>query len=163
MSADTEQIDPWGNPAGVVYGVLTMGALLAAESARRETYWQTVGSALIALVLYWFAHTYAGLLGNRLMGQRRLSLHALTQAFMHDWAIVRGACVPLVGLLVCWALGAALTTAVSVAIWSCVACLIALEALAGVRAKAKPAEVMLEAGVGATMGLAILALRLVLH
>jgi hypothetical protein len=43
MSAAAAEGDAAQNPAGVVYGVLTMGALLAAESARRETYWQAIG------------------------------------------------------------------------------------------------------------------------
>jgi hypothetical protein len=85
------------------------------------------------------------------------------RAFIHDWTIVSGACVPLAGLMFCWAIGLSLGNAVTVAIWSCVACLIALEVRAGVRSRARPAELALEAGVGATMGLAILALRIVLH
>jgi hypothetical protein len=41
------------NPAGVVYGVIAIGALMAAESGRHETYPDTVGSAIIAACLYW--------------------------------------------------------------------------------------------------------------
>jgi hypothetical protein len=43
---------PAQNPAGVVYGVIAIGALLAAESGRHETYLDTVSSAFIATGLY---------------------------------------------------------------------------------------------------------------
>jgi len=53
------------NPAGLIYGTIAVAALLAAESARRETYVETVGAVLITLLLYWLAHSYAGFTGER--------------------------------------------------------------------------------------------------
>jgi hypothetical protein len=40
----------------VVYGVILVGALLAAESGVHETYLDTVLSAVIATAIYWLAH-----------------------------------------------------------------------------------------------------------
>ncbi len=151
------------NPAGIVYGVITLGALLAAESAQRETYPETVGSTLIALALYWLAHSYADLLGHRLATQARLSVSGLLRSLIHDWAIVSGASIPLLTILIAWAVGAPQTTAVNAALWSVVGSLILFELLAGVRARASPGELLLEGCVGGTMGLAILALKVVLH
>lgn len=156
-------LDSAQNPAGMVYGVLTMGTLLAAEGSRSETYLQAIGSSAIALLLYWFAHAYASLLGDRLSRGGRLGLRPLTRAFVHDWPILRGACVPLVGLLICWVAGLGLGSALTVAVWSCVACLIALEIVAGIRAQAKLSQLALDASIGGTMGLAIIVLRVVLH
>jgi hypothetical protein len=156
-------IVPERNPAGAVYGLITIGALLAAESSLRETYPETVGSAAIAVVLYWFAHSYADVLGLRLSEQRRLGWRELWRTFARDWAIARGAGVPLLALLVAWAGGASQTTAVTAAVWTVVASLIAFELAAGVRSRAKPAELAFEVLVGATMGLGILALRALLH
>jgi hypothetical protein len=47
--------------------------------------------------------------------------------------------------------------------WSAIACLISLELLAGVRAGASTRELVLDACVGATLGIAILAVKIVLH
>jgi hypothetical protein len=151
------------NPAGVVYGIITMGALLAAESARRETYVEAVASASIALLLYWLAHSYASLLGERLSGKEHLTFTTLGRAFIHDWAIVRGASIPLLALLLTWASGASQHTAVNIGVWSSVVCLIAFELIAGLRAKASVRELVVEGSVGAAMGLAIIALKIVLH
>jgi hypothetical protein len=158
-----EWVVPERNPAGAVYGIITVGALLAAESGLRETYAETIGSVSIAVVLYWFAHSYADVLGLRLTEQRRLSWGELWHTFVQDWAIVRGASAPLMALLVGWAVGAGQASAVSAGVWTAVASLIAFELAAGIRSRAKPAELTLEVFVGATMGLAILALRALLH
>ncbi|HEV7584630.1 MAG TPA: hypothetical protein VGO14_02510 [Solirubrobacteraceae bacterium] len=154
---------PPGNPSGAIYGVIMMGALLAAESGRRETYLETFLSALIAACLYWLAHAYATVLGRRLATEQPLTLRGLARALVHDWALVRGAAIPLVALLVAWAAGAAQQTAVDVALYSVVASLVIFELLAGALSGASRPELLIEVGVGLTMGLGVFALQIVLH
>jgi hypothetical protein len=154
---------PAENPTGVVYGVIVIGALLAAESGRHESYVDTVGSAAIALCLYWLAHAYADVLGRRMATRERLTGRTLWHALLRDWAIVRGAAIPLLALLLAWATGAAQATAVNAALWSAVTSLIAFELVASIRSHATPGELALDASVGIAMGLAILALKIVLH
>jgi hypothetical protein len=149
--------------SGVVYGIIVVAALLAAESGRHESYLDTIASAAIAAALYWLAHAYAELLGHRLEQHERLTASALARALAHDRAILRGAALPLAVLAVCWAAGAAQQTAVTAALWTTIASLVGFELLAGVRAHASPRELALEASVGAAMGVAILALKIVLH
>ncbi len=156
-------IVPGENPAGVVYGVITIGALLAAESGRHESYLDTFASATITVGLYWLAHAYASLLGRRLATGERLTGRALGRAVVHDWAIARGAAIPLLALPLAWAAGAAQATAVTAALWSAAVSLVVFELLAGVRARATPGELALEGAVGVAMGVAILALKVVLH
>jgi hypothetical protein len=158
-----EWIVPGENPSAVVYGVIVMGALLAAESGQHESYLDTFASGLIATGLYWLAHAYASLLGRRLATHEHLTAGALWGALAHDWALVRGATVPLVALVCAWTAGAAQQTAVTAALWSSVASLLAFELIASVRSRSRGGELALEAGVGVTMGLAILALKIVLH
>lgn len=158
-----ERIGPGENAAGVVYGIIVIGALLAAESDRHDTYVDTVSSTVIAAALYWLAHAYAGVLGSRLTLGRRLSVPALARALADDWAIMLGAAVPLLALVLCWAVGATLNAAVTAALWSAIASLIAFELLAGARSRATPRELALDLAVGSIMGLAILALKIVLH
>jgi len=151
------------NPSGIVYGIIVIGALLAAESGRHETYLDTVASAVIAAALYWFAHAYAEVLGRRLVRHERLSARTLMRALGHDWAIVQGAALPLAALAVGWIAGAAQQTAVTAALWSAIASIVVFELLAGIRARASARELALEGCAGAAMGIAILALKIVLH
>jgi hypothetical protein len=52
---------------------------------------------------------------------------------------------------------------VSAALWSVVASLVVFEIAAGMRSHLTRGELVLEAGVGVTLGIGILALRIVLH
>jgi hypothetical protein len=154
---------PSENPAGAVYGVIVIGALLAAESGRHEGYPDTIASAVIAAGLYWLAHAYAGVLGRRLTHGGHLTPAALGRALVRDWALVRGAAIPLLALLVAWSAGAHQETAVTAALWSAIASLVVFELIAGIRSRATPAELVLEVGVGLAMGMAILLLKIILH
>ncbi len=153
---------PETNPAGSVFGLLTIGSLLAAESDHTESFAELAGSTVLALALYWFAHTYADALGRRLESGERLSAGGLWQTLTHDWSIVRGAGVPLLALPIVWLLGGATSTAVLAALWTCVACLVLFELAAGIRTGARGRELLMDASIGAAMGVAIFALRVIL-
>jgi hypothetical protein len=158
-----ERLVPEENPSRVIYGIIAIAALLAAESGLHETYLDTVASAAIATALYWFAHAYTELLGRRLALQERLTVGALARALGHEAAIIRGATLPLAVLAVGWITGVQQQTAVTAALWSAIASLVAFELIAGLRANASARELALEGCVGAAMGVAILALKIVLH
>lgn len=151
------------NPSGAIYGLIVIGALMAAESGRHESWLDTLLSAAIAALLYWVAHGYANALGARLAGRERLTPRVLVRSLRRDLSLVRGAAVPLVALVVAGAAGAAQEAAVSVAIWSAAISLAAFELLAGIRSGASRSELALETAVGAAMGVAVLLLRIVLH
>lgn len=152
-----------GSPERIVYGVILVGALVAAESGSHDGYFDRAGSTLLAVAIYWLAHSYSTVLGRRLEHQRKLTLAGLGRALEHDWGIVRGGSIPLIAILICWALGASQETAVNVAVWTAVFSLIAFELLAGIRARSTRRELALEGCVGVAMGLAILALKTLAH
>jgi ABC-type amino acid transport system permease subunit len=156
-------IVPRENPRGVIYGIIVIGAVLAAEGGLRETYAETAGSALIASSTYWLADAYASVLGERLETHAPLTLSGLWRELVRNWSIVRGAAIPLLVLLVGWTVGAPQATAHEIALWSVVANLVAFELIAGIRARATPIQLVLEVGVGVTLALGVLALKLVLH
>lgn len=158
-----DRIAPGKNPARLVYGVLAIGAVLAAESGSHESYLDTAASALIAICLYWLAHAYADVLGHRLQTHERLSIPVLGRALRDEATILIGSALPLLALLLCWAFGVALATGVEAALWASVGSLIAFELIAGIRAHSTRGELALETGIGLTMGLAIVALKVVLH
>jgi hypothetical protein len=159
----SKRLVPAGNAAGVVYGVITIGALMAAESGRHESHVDSLASALVATVLYWLAHAYADLLGRRLATGEPLTASGLGRALAHDWAIVRGAAIPLLALVVAWIVGASQEDSVTAALRTAVVTVIVFELLAGLRAKSTFTELLLKAAVGLTMGIAILALKGILR
>jgi hypothetical protein len=151
------------NPAGLVYGTITVGALLAAESAQRETYPETVGAVLLALLLYWLAHSYAEFTARRLRGSDELTLGGLAEALVHELWILAGAAIPLLTVLIWWLAGARLANAVTAAIWAAAAVTVILEVAAAVRTKRSGSELVLQAGLGLLLGLLVITIMLVLH
>jgi hypothetical protein len=154
---------PERNPADSVYGLVAIGALLAAESGLHETYRDTVISAVIAAILYWLLHAYSTVLGLRLTSQWRMGRRAIGRALAFHQPVLRGAAIPVAVLIVAWISGASQSNAVLLALWGVVVSLIALEIAAGIRVRAAPAELALEAGFGLAMGLGLLVLKIILH
>ena len=125
----TKAISP-ADAGGVVYGAIVIGALLAAERGSHDGYAETLESGLVATCLYWAAHAYASLLGGRLAASERLTLRSLARSLAGDVAIVRGAAIPLVAVLVTWSAGAGSETAVTIALWCSVASVAGFEVAA---------------------------------
>ncbi len=88
------------NPGESIYGLIVIGALLAAESGRHESYLLTIVSTTIAAAVYWLAHAYSKVLGRRLINRQRLTTRNVWDALMHDWPLMLGASVPLLVLLI---------------------------------------------------------------
>ena len=95
VSAISKWVEPEDNPSGVIYGTIAVGAVLAAESTRRETFSDTIEATVLILGLYWLAHTYATVAGDRLKARETLSLRRFWRALLHEGAIVKGAALPI--------------------------------------------------------------------
>jgi len=151
------------NPAGVIYGVLAVGTLIAAEGTRRETYESVLGASALALVLYWLAHAYARHLGERLKRPEEWQPRDIGTALLHEAALVKGAALPIVALLLSWFAGAGLSVGVAASLWTAAIELFLLEVAAGVGRKLPPREMAIEVALGATLAAGILGIRVVLH
>jgi hypothetical protein len=146
-----------------IYGTITVGALLAIESARQETYPETLVAGVIALVVYWLAHTYADFASDRLEKSEPFTIEGLVRALSRELWIFAGAALPFAAVLIDWAVGATLATAINVAIWTSAGTVVAIEVAGALRAKQTGRDLALQITFGALMGLGIIALRLVLH
>jgi hypothetical protein len=150
------------NSAGPIYGMITCGSLLAAESVAHESLLDVAGATLVALVLYGLAHAYSLTLGARLDEGVALTPAAFARQLANSWAVVRGAFVPLLVLLLCAAAGSSEDQAVLVALLSTSVLLVVVEISVGVRSELTPKELVLPVTVSAVLGVGILALRVIL-
>lgn len=151
------------SPAGLVYGTIAIGALLTAESAQSETYAKSVVAVVITLLLYWLAYSYAEFTGQRLEKGEPFEFGELATAAVKELSVLIGASVPLVVLLIFWAAGAPLATAVGAAIWTSAAMIVLIEFVVGLRANLTGRQLIMQTGFGAFLGLLVLILRIVLH
>jgi hypothetical protein len=151
------------SPAGLVYGTIAIGALLTAESAQSETYAKSVVAVVITLLLYWLAYSYAEFTGQRLEKGEPFEFGELATAAVKELSVLLGASIPLLVLLIFWAAGAPLATAVSAAIWTSAAMIVLIEFVVGLRANLTGRQLIMQTGFGAFLGLLVLTLRIVLH
>jgi hypothetical protein len=151
------------NPGGIVYGVILVATLLAAESPGRETYAETAGAVLVAVIVYWLARAYSVFTGQRAQDGEAFTLSGMRAALVHELAVILGACVPLLVVLVFWAVGARLSVAVSIAVGVAIATIIAAELALGIRSEHTGRELVVRTGFGVLFGVAIIGIKLLLH
>lgn len=149
--------------AGLIYGTISVAALLAAESARTETYPKTVGAVGIMMILYWIAHSYAEFTEERMQEHEPFSYVGLLLNATREVTVLIGAAIPFSVLLICWAAGASLGFAVAAASWTSAGMVTAMEVVIAVRADLRGRDLARQAAIGALLGLLIVALRVLLH
>ena len=151
------------HPGAAIYGTITVGALLAAESAKHETYAATVGAVAIVLLVYGLEHAYSEFAEHRLERKQPLTLGGLTQTAVYGLMIIPGAAIPLLALLICWVAGVRLPSAVEAAVWTSAVMIVVVEVVAGVRARLPGRALAAQAAVGAFFGVLVIALEQVLR
>jgi len=151
-----------GNAGDAVYGTVMVGVLLAAEDARHEGYGATIEAAAIVLAIYWLTSLYTHTLGMRLQKGEPLDAGLVWRSCVHELPLLEGALVPVVALLVARATGFGVTSGVTAALWATAASIVVLEVAAGWRSRERRG-LWRQAVAGATMGLALIVLKLVLH
>jgi hypothetical protein len=148
---------------GLIYGTISVAALLAAESARSETYPKTVGAVGIMMILYWIAHSYAEFTEERVADHKPFTLNGLLLMATRELTVLIGAAFPFTALLACWLFGASLSTAVALASWTSAGIVIATEVVLGLRAELEGRELVAQTAVGVLLGFLIVAMRVLLH
>lgn len=140
-----------------------IGVLFAAEDARQVGYPETIAAAALVLALYWLAGFYAHELGVRLQTREPVSRKLFWRSCVHELPIIEGGSIPVLVLLVAWAAGARVTGGVTAAVWATAVTIVTLEVAAGWRARLGAKRLLAQASAGVFLGLAIVALKLMLH
>jgi hypothetical protein len=151
------------NIEGAVYGTVVVGVLFAVEDAPRVGYLETIEAAVLVLALYWLTGFYAHELATRVQRREQVNLKLMWRSCLHELTVIEGGLIPVFALLVAWASGASVSVGVAAAVWTTAVTLVALEVAAGCRARPGFKPLLIQAGAGLAMGMAIVALKLMLH
>jgi hypothetical protein len=151
------------NTGGVLYGTITVGALLAAESAREQNYPDTAGAVAIAMVLYWLVHGYTVYTERQVELSQPLTVGGLVRTLVRELMIIAGGLLPLVVLLICWAAGASLTTAVNAGVYTSAGIIVLVEVEAAFRAELSGRKLVAQISFGAFFGLLLVILNVLLR
>jgi hypothetical protein len=147
---------------GLVYGAILIATLLSAEVAKRESYPKTIGAVMIAMVLYWLTHSYATFTAERAESNQPEAGGFLLAA-RHDLSVFLGGVPQLLVLVILWAAGVPLGTALSADIWLSVALIVGIEVVIGVRSELEGWELARQTGFAVLIGILLVALRVLLH
>jgi hypothetical protein len=146
---------------GTVHGTVVAASVLAVSAADGELSAIEVGGyALATVVVFWLAHGWAHALGLRAAGKPN---HGLLDGLRHQLPVLEAVIPPLAALAVARLLGATNETAVSIAVWVCVGALTLLGAGVASRENAPRLRVAVTAAGCGALGLAMVALKAVVH
>jgi hypothetical protein len=150
-----------GRASNAIYGLIVASAVLAV--APRDTVARLAWSVLVTLLTYWAAERYAAVLALRIITKRSLTRAELRVELSHGWELVTASFVPILVLVVAYAMGAGISGAVVTALASSTALLcfigwrVAGEARMGVRQR------LLTAAMAGAFGVLMILLKAQLH
>ena len=147
----------------MIYGTIAVGAVLAAESTRRETFADTIEATLLILGLYWLAHTYATVVGDRLKTRETLSPDGSGGRCCTRGPSSKERPFPSPSWPCRGSPGCHCRAGVTAALWSSAAALAAFETIATVRSRVTGAQRLMQIVLGALLGAGVLLVRVVLH
>ena len=151
------------NPGGLVYGTILIAALLSAESAKVENYWETLAGVALTEIIYWLALSYSEFAGHRVAEGEPFTIGGFWRSAEHELAVSEGALVPLLVLIGCWIAGVELYNGIRLAIWGSAAVIVVAEVVIGVRSDQHGRQLAISAALGVVFGLLVISLRLILH
>jgi hypothetical protein len=151
------------NPAGLIYGVLAIATVIAAESTRHETYPKLAAASAITIALYWLAHAYSHHWGSRIRQSAEWTIKEIVSSLAEEATILAGASIPAAVLVGAWLGGASVETGVSAVLWAAGVEVVMLEIATGLRRRLGLHDLMVQSLMGMVIGVGILAVRILLH
>jgi hypothetical protein len=152
------------NPAGVIFGTITVGAVLAGENAKGESVTTSIEVALLVVALFWAVHAWSDDTGERLEQRRRLQWRPLVATLEHQASILRSVLVPVAALVVAGLAGASDATALWIGTLTCAVSLVVIELISALRNRLPAHQVLVETAACAAFGCGLLVLHfLVVH
>lgn len=156
-------VTPTYNPAAAVHGTVLAGALIAVQGAHdAPDISHLVTLVIITQTVYWLAHVYAQLVGERITKGHKPS-RRLPKLLDEEWPLVAVSFVPIAVILVVSAFGAPGSAAVLAGLLAVMALLVGWALLAGYRSGLGKAEMLLYVAASLGIGLALVAIKTLLH
>ena len=160
-NATDDDIKRAAKASNAVYGLIVGSAVLAV--APREGVWRLAGSVLVTLLIYWAAERYSAVMALRIITKRALSRAELRTELSHGWELVGASFLPILVLLLTYALGTGITKAVIAALGCSTAMLCYLGWRVGGQAELGLLKRILSSVVAGAFGVLMILLKARLH
>jgi hypothetical protein len=147
--------------ANAIYGIIVSSAVMA--SAHETKVVKLAVAVLVTLLIYWAAERFADVMGERIVHSPELTATQLRRHLGTGWELVSASFLPLGVLIGSSLLGAALDRAVLAALICATALLFAAGWRVGREAALSPSARLLSALCSGAFGVAMIALKALLH
>ena len=151
------------NPGGLVYGTILIATLISAESAKAQRYGGSLAGIVLAELVYWMALSYSEFTGERAASGEPFELRGFWRSAKHELAVIQGGIVPFLVILVCWIVGASLTTALTLGVYTAAAMIVVTELVIGITTEQTGRELVIDTAVGVAFGVLVIAVKVILH
>ncbi len=151
------------NPSGLIYGTILSATLISAEAAKAERYPGALGGIVLAEIIYWLALSYSEFAGDRVETGEPFEFKGFVRSARHELAVVLSGIPPFVVILVCWIVGASLTTALTIGVYTAAGMVVFAELVIGISTEQTGRELIVDTLVGILFGIMIVAIKVFLH
>ena len=156
-------VEPTEHPTEAIYGTLIAAAVIATNASGGKSGLAAFLTALVVLSLYWLAHVYSDVLGERLASRSRPGWRSIIRTALRDWALLRGALLPIAIFGATRLLFSSVETAALTALWCTVFLFGCWGFVAALRGGAKGLELIVETVACAGFGVFVIVLKTVIH
>lgn len=160
-NATDEDLAREAKASNAVYGLIVGSAVLAV--APREGVWRLAGSVLATLLIYWAAERYSAVMALRIVTKRALTRAELRIELSHGWELVGASFLPILVLLLTYALGVDITKAVIAALGCSTALLCYMGWRVGGQAELALGKRLVSSAIAGAFGLLMIVLKARLH
>lgn len=148
--------------SAAIYGLIVSGAVMAAAGEHGSVH-DVVITVFVTVLVYWAAESYADVLGEQIAEERRSTWRRVWELLRLGWPLVEASYVPLVVLLIAWAVGASTTAAITAGLVTNALLLVALGWIASIQIeKSLPVRIAAATFAGA-FGMIMIGLKTILH
>ena len=151
------------NPGGLVYGTILIATLISAESAKAQRYSGSLAGIALAEFVYWLAISYSEFTGERAASGEPFELRGFWRSARHELAVVQGGTVPFLVIVACWIIGASLSAALTLGVYTAAGMIVVAELVIGITTEQTGRELVIDTAVGVAFGVLVIAVKVILH
>lgn len=149
-----------GDAASAIYGTILAGSVLVAVGGGP-------GVRLVAVVatgiVFWLAHAHVALMRRVVRRGEHVHVDEVRRALAEEWPLVQAGVTPAAPLVLAWLGVVSTATAVSLGLALCLVGLVAWGIAIARAARLGPRQTAIAVGVNLALGLALVALKAILH
>jgi len=154
-------VDPEQHAEGVVYGIITVGAVIAIESASDLAPSHDIAGTILVLLVYWMVHSYSTVMGNLFRTKEAWHWGLVKDTMRDEFSIMRGAALPIIMMTIFALCGAGSTEVMWAGLVTVIVLIMAFQAVAGARAGLRGLALWAQLAVGLFFGLFLIVIKYV--